>query len=299
MNSPRIIYIAGYSRSGSTIVDMILNGADNALSTGELTYLHEDAGKPGRHCTCGECYSACPIYGPWLAQRPSEEGDLVRSIEGRSGLERLLAGGLSKQIASSYRDYATSLFTHLQAQSGSDVIVDSSKSAKDAAGRPIALHRLAGLDVKILHLTRDPRSTVRSYLDRGSNWVLEGHRAPKLLESWRPIVGWTLANRVAAQVGIAVGPERYLHVRLEDLLQNPSEILARIGRFAGLDLGKVTQRVLANEPFLAGHNVGGNRTRLKPQQIELHSDPPLPIPLGHALALRIVGGKTARQFGYG
>ncbi|MEM6577878.1 MAG: sulfotransferase [Pseudomonadota bacterium] len=293
-----MLYIAGYSRCGSTILDMVLNAAQGAVSTGELTYLLDDAADPSRLCTCGKPFHSCGRYGGWTANRSTTEAALVRRVESRAGLQALLSEQPRTEIDRVYAQYAQSLFAHIHDQTGAKVIVDSSKSAKDAAGRPLALARIAGLDVRVLHLTRDPRATIRSYLDRGSNWVLEGHRAPKTLESWRPILGWTLANRLAAKVGRALGPENYMHIRLEDILNDPEAGLARVGDFAGLDLAPVAAAVLSGQPFAAGHNVGGNRTRLKPQTIKLSSAQPQTLPAGHDLCLRLLGGKVARQFGY-
>jgi hypothetical protein len=215
---PRILYIAGYSRCGSTLVDMVLNSSVRIASTGELTYLHDEAAARARMCTCGAAYGDCARYGDWLAARPTGEGAMVRRVERRSALGKLLAGSVAAEDARAYRAYGQSLFRHIARQTGADIIVDSSKSARDAAGRPLALSRLAGLDVRILHLTRDPRQTVQSYVERGSNWVLEGHRAKGVLESWRPIPGWVLANRVGRCLGHEIGADRYMHLRFEDFL---------------------------------------------------------------------------------
>lgn len=295
-NLQRILYIAGYSRSGSTILDMMLNSHDDVISTGELTYLQSDALNADRMCTCGEPYQSCTRYGHWLEDRPATEAALIRKIEERAGVKTLLNGNVSEHDQNAYRAYAQSLFAEI----GSDasVIVDSSKSAHDAAGRPFALARLAGLDVRVLHLSRSPRSTIRSYLDKGSNWALEGHQKPRALESWRPIVGWTLANSLAAKVGKALGEDHYLHVRLEDLLTDPKTTMDRIGHFAGLDLSGVSKAVLAGEAFSAGHSVGGNRARLTPQKIELSVKPSKPLPMGHSLGLRVFGGRVMRDLGY-
>jgi hypothetical protein len=215
---PRILYIAGYSRCGSTLVDMVLNSSVRIASTGELTYLHDEAAARARMCTCGAAYGDCARYGDWLATRPTGEGAMVRRVERRNALGKLLAGSVAAEDARAYRAYGQSLFRHIARQTGADIIVDSSKSARDAAGRPLALSRLAGLDVRILHLTRDPRQTVQSYVERGSNWVLEGHRAKGVLESWRPILGWVLANRIARRIGHEIGADRYMHLRFEDFL---------------------------------------------------------------------------------
>jgi hypothetical protein len=295
---PRILYIAGYSRSGSTLVDMVLNASARVASTGELTYLHQEATTPGRVCGCGASYGQCARYGSWLAARPTGEAQVVRAVERRGNLRKLVAGMVPSAEAAAYRRYGQSLFGHIAKESGADIIVDSSKSARDAAGRPLALSRVAGLDVRILHLTRDPRRTVQSYVERGSNWVLEGHGRRKPLETWRPIPGWVLANRIARQMGAEIGPERYLHVRFEDFLADPSGTLVRIGTFAGTDLSDAMDQIAARRPFSAGHMVGGNRARRVPQTIGPPAAP-IRLPRAHALCLDLVGRPLARELGYG
>jgi hypothetical protein len=48
----KILYIAGYSRSGSTILDIILSSHPQIFGTGELGYLFDDWIAGTRLCTC-------------------------------------------------------------------------------------------------------------------------------------------------------------------------------------------------------------------------------------------------------
>lgn len=294
----QVLYVAGYSRSGSTMLDMVLGAHPAIVSTGELTYLLADSGNTQRICTCGASYRDCPFWGDWVTGRSSGEAVAVRRIESRANLQALRDGRISPVDRDLYYRYARSLTEHALKRSGSTILLDSSKSAKDAAGRPIAMLKLAELDVKVLHLTRDPRATVRSYMDKGSNWVLEGYRKARLLESWRPILGWTYANRIALDLAADLGPERYLRQSYEDLMIDPAMALDRIGAFAGVDLSVVAAQVLDGDAFLAGHNVGGNRTRLKPQTVSQGAPIRPSLPPLRSVALRLVGGQVMRQLGY-
>ena len=296
--TPRVLYIAGYSRSGSTIMDMVLNGHPDVASTGELTFLHDDAADTTLTCSCGATFRDCPVYGDWLEDRPDGEGEVVRRIESRANLDQLMAGNIAEGDCVAYRDYALSLFSQLSAMHDAEVIVDSSKSAKDAAGRPIALARLGGLDVRVLHLTRDPRAVANSFLQSGSNWVLEGRRKPRPFDTLRPVLGWMLANKISQRIGQALGPDRYMHVRYEDFQRDPATVLGRIGTFADLEAGDLGRAVTNGKAFEAGHNVGGNRTRLAPQVVSLSPKPVPRLPMAHSAALRCVCGRTARKFGY-
>lgn len=294
----KILYIAGYSRAGSTIVDMVLNSHPKVASAGELAFLHEDAENISLKCGCGEPYSECPIYGPWLSDFDMRKAKHVKQVEQRSNLKNLLDGRVPSEAASFYRTYANSLFDHLHSAHDAQVIVDGSKSARDAAGRPLALRDLAGRDVRVLHLTRDPRATMNSYLKTGSNWVLEGRRAARPLDSWRPIIGWTLANRVAQKVAAQFDDNRHLHLPFESFLADPAAALNAIGALIDLDLSYVASKVVSGAQFDAGHSVGGNRARLEPQRITLDIPVQPPLPSAYALGLNLIGGRIARQLGY-
>lgn len=294
----KVLYIAGYSRCGSTILDMVLNDHPEIVSTGELTFLLEDAADSTRTCTCGAPYRACSLYGDWLSGRPTGEAKLVRRIERRSHFSALVAGRVSPSDRIAYADYARSLMDHLHQRTSASIVVDSSKSARDASGRPLAMLRLAGLDVRILHLSRDPGDTLRSYLDSGSNWVLEGRRDPRVLDSFRPIVGWRLANGIALRLGEELGQERYMHMRFEDFRADPQAALARIGDFVDMDLSLSSERITQGKEFFATHSVGGNRTRRHPQPVKNGGSNQTRLPAAYNLLLSILTGKAAQRLGY-
>lgn len=294
----KVLYIAGYSRCGSTILDMVLNDHPKIVSTGELTFLLDDAADSMRTCTCAAPYRACPLYGDWLSGRPTGEAELVRRIERRSNLAALVAGRVSSSDRIAYADYARSLTDHLQQRTSASIIVDSSKSARAASGRPLAMLRLAGLDVQVLHLSRDPRDTLRSYLDGGSNWVLEGRRDPRVLDGFRPIVGWRLANGIALQLGKELGQERYMHMRFEDFKADPQAALARIGDFVDMDLSLASEGITEGKEFFATHSVGGNRARRHPQRVKNGGANQSRLPAAYNLLLGILTGKAAQRLGY-
>ena len=297
---PKILYIAGYSRSGSTLLDMMLGRHPAFAATGELTYLLDDAQTPTRICSCRRPYRACPLYGPWLASPHGLRAEAfnLRRFENRSSLARLIARRVSPSDAVRYRDIQVDLFSSIAQRSGARVVVDSSKSARDAAARPLALARLAGLPVYVLHLTRDPRSVVESYLRNGSNWVAEGHRSSQALETYRPIIGWRLANRVALSLKTYMGEDRYLHLRYEDLVADPTTALDRIGQFVGEDMKTLAFEIDQGVPLTAAHHVGGNRARFSGEPLRLGPTQRASLPLGHAAAVEVANRGLAAQLGY-
>ena len=62
----KVMYIAGWGRSGTTIVDNILNSYDGVFSTGELFYLWSRGLIEKRKCGCGVPFPRCALWGDIL-----------------------------------------------------------------------------------------------------------------------------------------------------------------------------------------------------------------------------------------
>lgn len=258
-----VLYIAGYGRSGSTVLDVLLGAHEQVVSTGELVYLGKEWSGHDRVCACGSDYQQCSFWKDVFAtyEEAKELTQLTQRVESRSRLFHLLSDAISTQDRRAYRRRIRSLFSCIARKTGAKVVVDSSKSARDAAGRFWALQNVAGIDVRVVHLTRDGRSVLRSVVEKGTNWAAEGYRKEKRLLAARTTIGWTLANGLTWALGTALDGDRYRRVRFEDLLENPEPVLRRVGKFAGLDLSSVIHRISSGQSFPVGHNVGGNRVR--------------------------------------
>lgn len=263
----KIIYIAGYGRSGSTILSIMLGSHAKIAAIGEARFLLVDWGSPIRSCSCGEAYNECAFWKDLpSAGALQPNGDLLhltRKIEGFGYLPRLLFGLASKAECQAYKSYQTDFFTYVEFRARSSLIVDSSKSARGAIGRFMALHRLADQDVYVLHLVRNGLETLNSLLLTGSNWDVEGYRQEGRWPLLRAVLGWTIVNATVSALGRVVGRGRYTLVRYEDLVQDPAATLRRLGRFCGFDPEGIVGRVVRDEAFAVEHMVGGNRVRLQ------------------------------------
>src|SRR5205085_11701092 len=77
--------------------------------------------------------------------------------------------------AADYRRIVHHVHTYVRNRSGRPIVLDASKSARGAGARAIALQRLAGEDVYLVHLVRDGLASVDAMVSTGSNWAIEGH----------------------------------------------------------------------------------------------------------------------------
>ncbi|WP_327374142.1 sulfotransferase [Streptomyces sp. NBC_01216] len=262
--SPRVLYITGWMRSGSTLLGNVLNELPGVRHVGELYYLWRNGvlgAGTNSVCGCGQPVLACPLWSGVLAALPEAPTEATahriavlqqallrtrhtpaRLAEARG--ERPTAPGVTELL-----DHSASVYRQVAALGGDRLIVDGSKYPAEAA----ALLGRRDLDVRVLHIVRDPRATALSY-----------RSAKDYIDPMSPARSsgyWTAFNLASELVGRTAGP-RYLRVRHEDLARGPREVTARVLRFAGLDDASPVDAD-GRIPLGANHTVTGNPDRLR------------------------------------
>jgi len=223
-----VIYIAGYGRSGSTLIDLIL-GQLGALSLGEVRYLEKHKNE-NTICSCGSKIKDCAM---WSSIYVADKG-----LECKKHLDVLL------QVIDNNKDYST--------------FVDSSKTARGAYFRPIFLsnalskHSIAFL---VVHVVRDPVSVYRS-LVKGSNETLAWGTRKRNNPVLSGLVGWYLAN-IAATIYKYLYKNKYIIIKYEDVVDRKCDF--KMFEDCGLKLDKLSDVYLGKVMSVRGHTVGGNR----------------------------------------
>lgn len=297
---PAVLYVGGYSRSGSTLLDIVLGSHDLICGTGELSFLTDDWNRPSRLCTCGKRYSSCEFWGDLFPSGvPADVSRAVRVIEARGRLPALVRSALPHDVVKTYAHQQAELYQYIRDRSGKPIVLDSSKCARATAGRALALERLAGQRVFFLHLVRDGFATLRSYEAGGSNWVAEGFGRSSRAEVVRAGVGWTLSNQTASLLGQQF-PGRSIRLRYEDFVSDPARALREVGETLQIDLSEIGSRVRQGARFAASHQVGGNRLRLaSPVRVETgHGPPRSEVRWRHAVPFIAHGAYQQRKYGY-
>lgn len=300
-----VLYIMGLFRSGSTILDIILGNHDQVESVGELRSLAATGWMGSEVCSCGQPAASCEH---WLAVRQRWQqlvgGDRVaRLVELQNRFERirsfpiLFAASLVRTQA--FREYArltAALYAAIAEVSGISIIVDSTKYP----GRALALSRMSGISLRLVHLVRDGRGVVWS-VHRKANVDLEGNVVDIAPGSVAKTTTrqWLRVNLMSSLVA-ALGGVRSIRVRYEDFVVKPEHELARIGQLAGVDFSGLATRLVAGEPLHSGHMIAGNRVRhsgairLKPD-LEWREK----LPDDERRAFWKGAGWLARRYGYG
>lgn len=264
----KVLFIVGCSRSGSTVMDAVLASHADAVGLGELQSLPKAGWMGEDYCGCGvhvhQCQFWTAVRERWSAETGAEAEDyldLQRKVSRLRQLPRLLAPSLLRGAwFGPYRDLTTALLRAIAREAGVSTLIDSSKNPV----RAMALSRLPDIDLRLIHLVRDPRGVAASLMkswkpdpQRGIQQAIAGMSAGQVARSWN------LVNRFSEGVVRRTAKPRAIRIRYEDVLADPTKQLAAIGTMASMDFSEVAAGIEQEKPVSFGHMVAGNRLRMK------------------------------------
>lgn len=300
----RVVFIAGWGRSGSTLLTALLGQLPGAFGAGEVRSLWARGALAGRLCGCGRPVPDCPIWGPVLARLVDAPmaADEVATVQ-RSRLRSrhypravlaALAGRppgeqIDRYVATYRRAYAA-----IAEATGASVIVDSSKY-------PLDLYYLAraGVPVRVIQLVRHPRAVAHSWSRPKPLFDGPDQADLKQFSPGTSSTIWTLWNEtMSLLVDPVVGSENSTVLRFEDFVADPGTELRSLARFAGLDPGAV-QVCDGAVNLIANHLVAGNGNRFTQGAVSIDER-------DHSSALSVSGSLLAtvpalpllHRFGY-
>src|SRR5215467_1594185 len=168
----KVVYIGGYSRSGSTLLLRLLAEQSGFVAVGELFDIWERSYIQNQLCGCNQEFRQCPFWtdvtmdafgcAPYEVEAALFSETRAR-VQGHSRIALLWLPLLrSARYQKRLSDYASTLkqiYQSVHKVSGSDFIVDSSKVPQYAW----VLAEAQGLELHMVHLVRDSRATAFSW----------------------------------------------------------------------------------------------------------------------------------------
>jgi hypothetical protein len=225
MSRISIVYIAGYGRSGSTIVDRLLGTLEGVASLNEVAMFRGDRFVKNSYCSCGERFQECPFWREVIAEALPHETDLRRylylhqQIDHNWWFPSIYSGQYSTRfqgMLTEFQDYLRRLYFALAKFSGREVLIDSSKTPTHA----LLLHGIEGIQVFVLHLVRDVRAVLYSW-QRNKYDPGVGHLMPRQNPS-RVALFWDITNLFCEMLASRFP---YSRLRYEDIVMNPKNVL--------------------------------------------------------------------------
>lgn len=275
----RVLFIGGLGRSGSTLIERLLNELPQTWAVGETIHLWERGVRDRERCGCGLSFDQCPqwnavgevAFGGWSRVDLNRIISLRWSVDRSRRMPQIYRAHKGRSFTADEAEYVTHLRNVLLASAkvagNPGVLLESSKHLSSAA----LLSADPELDVRILHLIRDPRGVAYSWTKEIERPEAAGELMP-IYKPSRTAVRWVTDNlgfRFLANLGVPTMTLRY-----EDFLGNPEGSLRRI-----LDLVDVPQPPFF--PFLSGtaahlvtpmHSIAGNPLRFGGENLVLKLD---------------------------
>lgn len=266
----RYVCLPGCRFTGSTLLGSLLNEHPECASIGAATGLIRRTDLATYRCSCGELFRECEFWNH-VAARTRALGHPVNVFETnfwnthlRLSRNHLINGMLARSLgwdainrardtvvatvpgaraAISRMGWNTwSLASAVLEKTGKTVFVDTARDHQ----RPKYLSRLPVLDVKVIHLVRDPR---------GNSASIMKHTGVDAATAARQ---WTHANVEAARVRPHLPRESWLSLHYEALCADPGAVLDQISDFLGIGRSMMQQGFRGSVSHIIG-----NKMRMK------------------------------------
>jgi hypothetical protein len=267
-----LVFLAGASRSGSTVLSRVLSTQGGLFHVGELTFLWERGIVGNELCGCGAPLRECEFWRAVLrdafgrADGP-DEALLQRLIAARHAVDdmpRMFFGRVDLAAHSDYVDAWRRLLSALAERAHPRTILDSSKRPSHG----MFLSRLARLHT--VHVVRDSRavafsaSRVRMRPETGDREAMPTNRA------WRTALRWEVQNRLAARLRSV--STSYALVRYEDFADEPMAASSKILADAGLLVDAAAGSQDGELELAVEHTVSGNPMRFSSGRVRVARD---------------------------
>lgn len=306
-DSVRYVCMPGSPYTGSTLLGVLLNTHPDIASIGAATGLTRRVDIDTYRCSCGRMFTSCAFWkavsdhagaaldapldiyetGFWdthvrLSKNRGLNGVLVRSLGDHRITEArdALVGRLNpvRQRMERARSTTYSLAAAVLEEAGKKVFVDTARDHQ----RPKYLAGHPNLDLRAIHLIRDPRGNVASIM---------GHTGVNVTKAARQ---WRHYNVEADRVRRYLPPDRWMRVKYEDLCANPQGTIDSIALFLGVDPAPLPEDLDAVENHIIGNSMrlrGVGEIRLDERWRESLSQ-------SDVETITRVAGAAAREFDY-
>lgn len=273
-----VVYIAGIGRSGSTLLGDMLAQLPGFVCLGELEHVWTRGLLENRYCGCGEAFDNCTLWDEIFSiafggRNSVDAAKVAHMIKSQLRSRRLLSSTFTKRrltddpVTADLGIYVRALYSAIYEVTGAKILVDTSKSP--VYGRFLA--EILALDLRFVHLIRDPRAVSYSWRRRKRNPISgEEEMRMGLTKSSALWLAWNIAS---SKLLAASGRDlRYMRLRYEDLMFAPQSKFKEVVDFSGeVDAGRpfLDDRSIQTEP---NHILSGNFTRFEHGRIELIAD---------------------------
>ena len=298
----RVLFIGGLGRSGTTLLERVLGELPGVTPLGEVIHLWRRDLHGDERCACRQPFSGCPFwtavgrrgYGDWARLDIQRMLDLQARVDRTRHIARYAVGLLGRDLrraADEYVSHYERLYAAAAAESGAQVLVDSSKNASLA----FLLRRSKNIDLRVLHVVRDPRGVAYSWTKHVTRPESDGEEMTRYSPA-RSALLWGAHNTAYGLLG-RLGVE-VRRLRYEEFMDEPVATTGSLAGWLGVAGGPTQLRFVSDGQVRLGpcHSAAGNPMRFTTGLVRLRRDDAwrsqLPVP-----QRRLVTAMTAPWLG--
>jgi len=212
---PKVVYVMGAGRSGSTILGVALGNCPGFFYAGELDAWLSREGEPN--------FGGAERERFWQRVREEVPGgaelfgeEAQRSIEHSTAPFRAASWRARRCLRPRYRRVAEELYSALARETGASHVVDTSHYPLRAR----ELQALTGIDLYLIYLVRAPQAVVAAF---GRKQIKQPSKA-----AWATNVYLHATHLFSIAVFLRQRRDRRVYLRYEDFVAEPRQVLATL-----------------------------------------------------------------------
>lgn len=279
MSGTKVLYLGGFGRSGSTLLERSVGELADACAVGELVHLWERGLVRNELCGCRQPFHECPFwtevgvraFGGWDTFDVEATLALKDAVDRNRYLPRLLFplpfGAYRRQLRE-YVGLYDAIYRAVAEVSGAELVIDSSKHASLA----LCLRRASHSRVRVAHVVRDSPAVVYSWTKVVARPESSDTDAGMMARysPWKASLWWNAYNLMFGLIALTGMPLR--RVRYEDFMRAPLATVRGLAEWAGSTADPATYLDDDRVRLSAGHTVAGNPMRFRAGEIAIKRD---------------------------
>lgn len=295
MKKKAIIYISSNGRSGSTILELLLNTFNENFTLGEINSIPWELKEERRVCGCGREPSKCTFWRKLNKQAKKEllkiDGQINKFRESHGSgkvlrfkeiIRILLKKNIPKKDLKKFCDENFNLLNAVN-----NIIDDKIEYFIDSSKDPYRLFWLnscTSINIKSIHLVKDPRAFVYSMIRRDDS--------TSTLKVIRMSIRYILENYLFRF--LSNSKDSYF-LRYEDMASSPNKIMKEVSNWLKLKYSDGDYKKFRK---VENHGLAGNISRIKDDNVYLDEKWKNRFSDFHKKIVKVITYPLGKKYGY-
>lgn len=252
-NKIPVVYIVGRGRSGSTLLENLIGESNELFPVGEFRLWHKCFNEKYT-CGCGASNKNCKfwseVFSIYSEETIENYRNLFLSIMGYKKQFFLKKDDNQKELLIAIAE----LYRRIHEVSGGKVIVDASKNPYFG----YLLSQIEEIDLKVLHIIRDPRAVTFSWIRQLERADREEHELYRQkMSTTKSAMLWNASNYLSESFKGKISREQVFTLKYEEMTNDLETSLQKVFNHIGMDFPGVPKIIREK------HSISGNPSRLK------------------------------------